>query len=145
MKLFGNLLVCALIISATVTCADNNQASSVEQDYKFRGQHLLASYYDCDHNALADVNTLRQVMEQAVVASGATLLKSAEYIFEPDGITAVYLLSESHASIHTYPEHNACFVDLFTCGNKCSSEKFNAVLQSYLKPQRVDKEEVIRK
>ena len=79
---------------------------------------------------------LMTTMEAAVKACGAKLLlKSADYVFPPDGFTAVLLLSESHASIHTYPEYNACFVDLFTCGSRCSAEKFNRVLREYLKPQ----------
>ena len=56
----------------------------------------------------------------------------------------VILLSESHASIHTYPEFNACFVDLFTCGEKCSSEYFDQALQSYLKPKLVNGRTLIR-
>jgi S-adenosylmethionine decarboxylase len=47
------------------------------------------------------------------------------------------LLSESHASIHTYPEHGKCFVDLFTCGDSCSNHIFNEELQKYLKPKKV--------
>jgi S-adenosylmethionine decarboxylase len=47
------------------------------------------------------------------------------------------LLSESHASIHTYPEHGKCFVDLFTCGDKCDHNVFNEVMQEYLKPRKV--------
>ena len=69
-------------------------------------------------------------MEQAVEACGATLLNSARHVFPPDGMTIVMLLSESHASIHTYPEHNSCFVDLFTCGLDCQAEEFDAVLRS---------------
>jgi S-adenosylmethionine/arginine decarboxylase-like enzyme len=59
-------------------------------------------------------------------------------------LTMVFLLSESHASIHTYPEHGACFVDLFTCGNKCSGEKFDQALREYLKPAHVTARVLIR-
>ncbi len=75
-------------------------------------------------------------MHAAVKASGATLLNSVEHIFPPDGMTAVVLLSESHASIHTYPEHRSCFVDIFTCGTTCKVEAFDAVLRSFLRPRK---------
>ena len=70
-----------------------------------------------------------------MAASGATILQSVRHVFEPDGMTAVVLLSESHASIHTYPEHRACFVDIFTCGSRCEVEAFDGVLRDFLKPR----------
>lgn len=104
-------------------------------DYQFAGRHFLASYLDCDAEAIADVPALKEAMTQAVLTSGATLLNQSEFIFEPDGLTMVFLLSESHASIHTYPEHRACFVDLFTCGDHCDAQRFHTVLAAYLHPE----------
>ena len=112
---------------------------SAEQpvEYQFIGRHFLASYYGCDEQALRDIHKLPEVMKEGVAASGATLLDASLYIFPPDGMTMVLLLSESHASIHTYPEHGSCFVDFFTCGTSCSAEKFDEVLRDYLKPKKV--------
>lgn len=115
-----------------------------EPSYQFKGQHFLASYCDCDHRALTDVKALEQAMLKAAAKSGATVLKSASWEFPENGFTMVILLSESHASIHTYPEFNACFVDLFTCGDNCSSEYFDQALQSYLKPKSVNGRTLIR-
>jgi S-adenosylmethionine decarboxylase len=36
--------------------------------------------------------------------------------FSPQGVTAICLLSESHISIHTWPEKGEAAVDVFTCG-----------------------------
>ncbi|MES2344420.1 MAG: adenosylmethionine decarboxylase [Chlamydiota bacterium] len=112
--------------------------------HEFNGKHLLASYLQCDHEALVDLEKLKEVMVEAVFASGASLLDSCEFVFPPDGLTLVMLLSESHASIHTYPEYNACFVDLFTCGEHCSSEAFDIALRAYLKPEIVEKKLLLR-
>ncbi len=103
--------------------------------YDFLGHHLMASYIDCDSVALNNQVALVATMEKAVKESGATLLNSAKHVFPSGGLTMVLLLAESHASIHTYPEHKACFVDLFTCGESCSTEKFDAVLTAYLCPK----------
>jgi S-adenosylmethionine decarboxylase len=107
-------------------------------EYQFVGRHLIVSYSQCDHKALTDVKRLAEKMKEASNACGAQLLNSVDYYFPGDGLTMVCLLSESHASIHTYPEYDSCFVDLFTCGTKCSAEKFDAVLRAYLKPKEVD-------
>lgn len=115
-----------------------------EEPYNFKGKHFIASYCGCDSNALENVEKLIQVMEHAVNQSGASILDSSSYQFPGNGLTMVFLLSESHASIHTYPEHQACFVDLFTCGDHCSYEKFHQSLSSYLKPTCVHEKLLIR-
>lgn len=114
------------------------------EEFQFIGKHFLASYKECDAEALTNLDNLKEALTKAAESSGAHILDSVDYIFAPDGLTMVILLSESHASIHTYPEHNACFVDLFTCGDSCSSDAFDKVLQAYLKPQKVDSKTINR-
>jgi S-adenosylmethionine decarboxylase len=115
-----------------------------EGGYQFYGRHLIAQYYDCDFEALCDTGRLSEVMKQAAKASGAHLLGTKEHLFEGNGYSMILLLSESHASVHTYPEHTACFVDLFTCGQNCSAENFDMVLREYLKPKQVESRIIIR-
>lgn len=112
--------------------------------YEYYGCHLMANYVGCDREALADNAGLKAALESAVRAAGATLLDRVDYAFKPSGMTAVMLLSESHASIHTYPEHQACFVDLFTCGRGCSVQKFDEALCEYLRPQHVQRRTLLR-
>jgi S-adenosylmethionine decarboxylase len=50
--------------------------------------------------------------------ANATVQSVVSKRFEPQGVTVLALLSESHASVHTYPEIGAMFVDVFTCGDK---------------------------
>lgn len=114
------------------------------QDYSFSGKHFLASYLDCDLRALTDLDNLIRTLDEAVLKSGASILDKTAHVFAPNGLTIVYLLSESHASLHTYPEHGACFVDLFTCGDHCSSEKFDQALRAYLQPRQVNARLYIR-
>ena len=47
----------------------------------------------------------------------STLLDLVSHKFEPQGVTAVAMLSESHISIHTWPEKGEAAVDIFTCGD----------------------------
>lgn len=107
------------------------------QEHAFTGKHFVASYLECDLRAISDLDELIKAMDGAVRSSGATILAETPYIFPPNGLTIVYLLSESHASMHTYPEYGACFVDLFTCGDHCSCETFDQILRAYLKPKQV--------
>ena len=111
--------------------------SLFSEEYVFRGKHFIATYSECDLGALSNLEGLIDAMDKAVVASGATILDKTPYVFPPNGLTIVYLLSESHGSLHTYPEHGSCFVDLFTCGDRCSAEKFHETLCQYLQPKAV--------
>src|SRR5437870_2178684 len=109
-----------------------------DQTYQFKGNHFIASYLDCDRQSLTSIEGLRKAMEKAVKESGATILIQVDHVFESNGYTSAIILSESHATIHTYPEFQKCFVDLFTCGDKCSSERFDQVMRDYLKPKKVN-------
>ena len=129
---------------AILFCVIFSSVFAEEEIYHFKGIHFLASYSDCDKEALTDVENLVEAMKSAVGVSGATILSESSWVFPPDGLTMVLLLSESHASIHTYPEHGSCFVDLFTCGDNCSSAKFDAALQAYLKPKTICKRLFVR-
>ncbi|NDK98317.1 hypothetical protein GPY23_04595 [Photorhabdus bodei] len=35
-----------------------------------------------------------------------------------EGVTGLFLLSESHLSFHTYPETNYISIDVYTCGKQ---------------------------
>lgn len=119
-------------------------AHETDKQYEFLGNHFIASYSDCDPAALRNVEGLMEAMREGVRQSGAQVLNDSSYIFPGNGLTMALLLSESHASIHTYPEHNACFVDLFTCGDHCHYGPFDAVLKNYLKPKTVSTKVLIR-
>ena len=68
-------------------------------------------------NDLEDILPLRKILKDAVEKSKATILGNIEHKFEPHGYSLVLLISESHASLHTYPEENSLFIDFFTCGD----------------------------
>ena len=113
-------------------------------EHEFFGRHMIASYVGCDPAALEDHRGLLNAFRNAISASGATLLGELSHEFSPRGMTAIMLLSESHASIHTYPEQQGCFVDLFTCGRSCSAERFDAVLREHLRPLEAHHRIVLR-
>ena len=105
--------------------------------YPFQGTHYLSSFIGCSADLLTCHTDFNNVVREGIRASGATLLNECGYVFENQSFTTVFLLSESHCSIHTYPEHGSVFIDLFTCGDKCDYKKFEDVLKGYLHPTSV--------
>ena len=80
-------------------------------------KHVLFTLYECDPELLDDEDYIRETLFEATNYMGATFLKTQSHKFSPQGVTAVTLLSESHISIHTWPENCTAVCDVFTCGN----------------------------
>ncbi len=114
-----------------------------DQRHHFFGRHLLASYIDCQAQILTDSQACLSALRRAVLATGAHILTDTVHEFPNGAVTAVLLLSESHASIHTYPEHRSCFIDFFSCGD-CDFRALDAILREELKPGKVDFDVVAR-
>lgn len=83
---------------------------------KTLGIHLLIEFWSCDSRTLDDMNLLERVMSDAAERAGATVLKTAFQDFNPQGVSGVVVIAESHLTIHTWPEYGYAAVDVFTCG-----------------------------
>ncbi|RJX29937.1 MAG: adenosylmethionine decarboxylase [Desulfarculus sp.] len=84
---------------------------------KSLGSHLILELYHCPAALLDDPRHVSQVMTRAVEASGATLIQPFFHQFAPQGVSGVIIISESHFSIHTWPEYGYAALDIFTCGD----------------------------
>ncbi len=82
------------------------------------GRHMTVEFYDCDPKALANAKLVEEVFLRAADKSGATVIDSNFHEFEPQGVSGVVVISESHFAVHAWPEHDYAAVDLFTCGDK---------------------------
>lgn len=71
----------------------------------------------CAFDVLDDGTWLEQLLRDAVRIGGFHLLHLYVHRFEPQGITAAAVLSESHIAIHTWPEHGILFLDMATCSS----------------------------
>jgi ornithine decarboxylase len=101
---------------------------------EFAGRHVLAEFEGVPATLLNDSQFLRDSLERALNKAGATICSMTHKEFEPQGVTVLALLSESHASIHSYPERGAVFVDVFTCGRRADPELAVQLLRDMLGP-----------
>lgn len=99
------------------------------------GKHLIAELWDCNEKVFS-ATAIREALEEAVKASGATLLRIIVHTFEPYGVSAVAIVSESHIFIHTWPEMRYIAVDVFTCG-ETFPERALEVIRYYFEPRRL--------
>ncbi|GFD80393.1 adenosylmethionine decarboxylase [Tenacibaculum sp. KUL118] len=84
---------------------------------KPNGYHYLCELFDCDMSKLDDHDFLRKTFLDSVKNTSLVVLHDYFYKFSPQGVTGFLLLSTSHISVHTWPEHNYIAFDVFSCGN----------------------------
>lgn len=58
---------------------------------------------------------LKEKYKQQLISSGFGILNEVEHFFNPQGYTLLYLLSESHFAIHTFPEKGKSYIELSSC------------------------------
>lgn len=87
---------------------------------------------------------VREFLEESVKSCKATLLSVHTHKFSPQGISGVAIISESHISIHTWPEYNYAAIDIFTCGKDV--EPYNAldVVKKIFDPEKITLNELKR-
>ncbi|MEM2385520.1 MAG: adenosylmethionine decarboxylase [Candidatus Bathyarchaeia archaeon] len=108
------------------------------------GIHIIAEFRGVDPRKLSRVEDLRPILDRVVASSGLHVISSSFHQFEPHGVSAIYLLSESHLSVHTWPEHCYMALDIFTCGDDGPALKAFELLVEEFRPKSVEKR-VIRR
>lgn len=81
------------------------------------GTHYILELCNANESYLNTKDYIMNSLREAITIANANLLEEIAIEFTPQGITAVCLLSESHMSIHTWPEKKYAAVDVFTCGD----------------------------
>jgi len=77
---------------------------------------MLLELYDCDPEAIDNLEVVKASMVEAANRAQATIVDVVFHEFNPVGISGVVVIAESHLAIHTWPEHRYAAVDIFSCG-----------------------------
>lgn len=108
------------------------------------GRHILVEYYNCDEEILGNHAQIEEVMVEAAKVSKATVVESVFHHFNPWGVSGAVIISESHLTIHTWPEFGYAAVDLFTCGDTVNPWDGFDYLEKMLKAEKSESTEVTR-
>lgn len=88
-----------------------------ERCLKTLGRHVISELWECDVETLDDVETIERILTDAALKAGAEIREVAFHKFAPQGVSGVVIISESHLTIHTFPEHTYASIDVYTCGD----------------------------
>lgn len=81
------------------------------------GLQLTADCEDCrdPDGLMADAPALGRLCRHLLADAGLQVLGERCHAFEGGGVTALWLLAESHLAVHTWPELRSVSLDLYVC------------------------------
>jgi S-adenosylmethionine decarboxylase len=101
------------------------------------GRHITIEYYDCAPDVLLDKERVESMLLKAARESGATIISSSFHQFEPQGVSGVVIIAESHFTVHAWPEHNYAAVDIFTCADNIDLDTAIHSIEAQFSSRRV--------
>lgn len=106
------------------------------------GRHFLVELWEAKN--LDQPQIVEDALNEAVRASGGTLLDTKIVPFPNGACSGVAIIAESHLSIHTWPEFGYAAVDLFTCSSQMDAEAGFEIFKKYFEPGAIQVVEVKR-
>jgi S-adenosylmethionine decarboxylase len=102
-------------------------------DKNYSGKHMICDIKNVKNDELLNSpEKLKNLFDFICEKYNFNILNKIHHIFEPQGYTLLYLLSESHISIHTFPEKNYAAVDIYTCRNYESNEEYLEIYDFFI-------------
>jgi len=99
---------------------------------QYSGKHLIIDIKNIkNEDIINDIDKLKTVMDSICEKYNFNILQKIEHQFDPQGISIIYLLSESHMTIHTFPEKKYIAFDLYTCREYPNNDVYNEI-HSYI-------------
>jgi S-adenosylmethionine decarboxylase len=117
-------------------CAENLSTGALAA--KLPGLHLMGDLYECACGPapMFDRDWLRQRCLNLVSKAGLTATGDYFHAFAGGGVTGAVVLSESHLSVHTWPEHRYVTLDVYVCNYSANNRNkarqlFDRLLETF--------------
>jgi len=132
---------CALRVVAVSSSLSSETVEPI-RPLNMLGTHLLIDLWGARH--LDEPDGVSRALIEAAQIAGATILHTHVHAFSVNsGLSGVVVLSESHITIHTWPEHSYAALDVFMCGD-CEARSTIPVWERFFAPIRIVVTEVAR-
>ena len=100
------------------------------------GKHILIDIKNVDSNNLKLVDDMKLFLNKMEEELKLKVVGACSYQFTtnnvPYGATMVYLLSESHLSVHTFVDEGKITLDLFTCDVSLEDRNIKKIICEFL-------------
>lgn len=126
---------------AAIVDEDRKDHFATRNGVRCAGVHLIVDLHGAER--LDDIEHIEATLRDCVSAARATLLHIHLHHFQPNGVSGVAVLAESHISIHTWPEAGYAALDVFMCGS-ADPDACIPVLRDAFSAKRVGVNELLR-
>jgi len=86
-----------------------------------KGYHFIVEASGCNE-IIGNVQEMQTILVEAARKANTQVWSVSFHCFPPNGVSGVVVISESHLSIHTWPEANYMALDIYTCGEHSMPE-----------------------
>ncbi|MBQ7567302.1 adenosylmethionine decarboxylase [bacterium] len=101
------------------------------------GTHIITELSGCNTAKLCDLEGVRAALTEAAERAHTNVIDISLHRFEPHGVSGVAVISESHISVHTWPELGYAALDIYTCGELTMPEVGSACLAKHFEAKHV--------
>jgi S-adenosylmethionine decarboxylase len=129
------------VVPAAVNDEERKDYFCERDGIRFAGTHLLVDVIN--GTRLDDIGHIETTFRKCIEVSGATLLHIHLHHFTPNGgVSGVAVLSESHISIHSWPEYGYAALDIFMCGHAKPHLAIDVIREAFQPDEIIVKEEL---
>jgi len=104
---------------------------------KALGFQIILELYGCDSGLLNDEKLIEGALTDAARIAGAHIVGTRFHKFSPHGVSGIVVISESHITIHTWPEYGYAAIDVFTCGDGFDNDSAIKCIKDHFEPKHV--------
>ena len=133
--------VAPVAMVASTPVEEREDHFAIRNGVRCAGVHLIVDLHGA--HGLNDIDLIETTLRRCVDAARATLLHIHLHHFQPNGVSGVAVLAESHISIHTWPDAGYAALDIFMCG-QAVPDACIPVLREAFKADRVEVSEILR-
>ena len=105
------------------------------------GKHMIIDLKEIKNDVLIhDLDKIKTLLDTICNKYDFSILNKSEHVFEPQGLTILYLLSESHLSVHTFPERKYIAIDLYSCRDYKDNAVYEEIYDFFIESFQAKKE-----
>src|SRR5437870_13224185 len=82
------------------------------------GHHYIVEGSGCNPEVISRVEQVEQIMVRAAEVADVQVWAISFHRFSPNGVSGVVVISESHVSVHRWPEDGYVALDISSCSGQ---------------------------